>query len=74
MCLTSQPSEIASSGCAAPKPPSVCRTVRATQRYVVPSGIRETCVRMMPGVMNALCTFQRGQRPEKRAKRMPEAE
>ena len=31
-------------------------------------------MRIMPGVMNAPWTFQRGHRPEKRAKRMPEAE
>jgi hypothetical protein len=72
--LTSQPSEMASSGCAAPKPPRVWRTVRATHRYVAPSGMRDSCVRTMPGVMNALWTFQRGQRPENRANRIPEAE
>ena len=28
----------------------------------------------MSGVLKALCTFQRGQSPEKRAKRIPEEE
>ena len=50
------------------------RMVRAMQKYFAPSGMIESCVRMLPGDMNALCTFQRGQEPEKRAKRMPEAE
>ena len=40
----------------------------------MPSGIRESCVRTVSGVMNAACTFHLGHRPEKRAKRMPEAE
>ena len=38
-----------------------------------PSGIREFWMRIIPGVRNALKTFHRGQAPEKRAKRMPEA-
>ena len=33
--------------------------------------MRESCVRMRPGVRNAACTSQRGQEPEKRAKRIP---
>ena len=54
--------------------PALLRIVRATEKYVVPSGICETCVRTVCGVMKALCTFQRGHAPEKRANRMPEAE
>ena len=45
--------------------------VRATQKYAVPSGIFESCVRMRPGVKNAACTSHRGHDPENRAKRMP---
>ena len=51
----------------------VLRMVRAMQKYMMPSGMRETCMRIMPGVRNAPSTFQRGQAPLKRAKRMPEA-
>ena len=40
--------------------------------YVVPSGMRESCVRTIPGVMKAPCTFHRGHSPEKRAKRIPD--
>ena len=39
----------------------------------MPSGICESCVRIMPGVRNAVNKTQRGQAPEKRAKRRPDA-
>ena len=40
----------------------------------MPSGIWESWVRIIPGVRKAWKTFQRGQAPENRAKRSPEAE
>src|SRR5437660_6989490 len=51
--------------------PKLLRIVRATQKYAVPSGIFESCVRMRLGVRNAAWTSHRGHDPEKRAKRMP---
>ena len=39
----------------------------------LPSGKRETWMRIMPGVRNAAKTFHRGHAPEKRANRMPDA-
>ena len=59
--------------CDAWKPPRPLGTVRARQKKLLPSGILDNCVRMRPGVRNAAWMFQRGQAPEKRAKRMPEA-
>ena len=56
------------------KPPLLSRTVRATEKYAVPSGIWEIWTRTMPGVRKAWCSFQRGHAPEKRAKRKPDAE
>ena len=40
---------------------------------MTPSGMRDTWIRIMPGVRKALNTFQRGHAPLKRAKRIPEA-
>ena len=42
------------------------------QKYLRPSGISLIWVRIRPGVRKAAWAFQRGQAPEKRAKRMPE--
>ena len=38
------------------------------QKYAVPSGMVESCVRIRPGVRNAAWTSHRGHDPEKRAK------
>ncbi len=43
------------------------------QKKTFPSGMRETWIRTMPGVRNALNMFQRGHAPENRAKRIPDA-
>ena len=53
---------------AAASPCGWCGRGRSTS---LPSGMRETWMRIIPGVMNAAKTFQRGHAPLKRAKRMP---
>src|SRR6266487_178616 len=54
-------------------PPLSLRTVRATWKKIFPSGICDSCVRIIPGVRNASKTFHRGQAPLKRANRRPDA-
>ena len=44
------------------------------QKNFMPSGIRDTWIRIIPGVRNALNTFHRGHAPENRANRIPDAE
>lgn len=65
---SSQPSATAKSarGARCPNPPRV--TVLATQKYLLPSGISATWVRMRPGAENASYTVQSGQVPPSREK------
>ncbi len=58
-------------GCWVWYPPESLWIVRARQKYVEPSGKRDNWIRIIPGVMNAAKTFQRGHAPENRAKWMP---
>ncbi|CAM5229335.1 3-sulfolactaldehyde reductase [Streptomyces cyaneofuscatus] len=65
---SSQPRATAKSarGARCPNPPRV--TARVTQKYLLPSGISATWVRMRPGAENASYTVQSGQVPPSREK------